>query len=253
MSLVHRANEVRHEHGSVGLWETAAHNLHRRLAGLSVLDPVCYTISEKRLAWRMAAEEDLDDILDTIGTYYHPRGRYRGFGKYRTLWAQQSRKEASAVARAAARVDPDTILEIGTLYGGTLYLWSRYLEPEETVISIDTDHRGKEAFFERFTAGLDAKLRCIEGSSMAEETLVRVEDTLSDPIDFLYIDGDHSYDGVKADFETYSRFLAEDGLVALHDIDDRTTGVPEFWSELEETYETRVVGDENGRSGLVYL
>lgn len=38
-------------------------------------------------------------------------------------------------------------------------------------------------------------------------------------IDFLFIDGDHSYEGVKADFELYSKLLTDRGIIAIHDTD----------------------------------
>lgn len=38
-------------------------------------------------------------------------------------------------------------------------------------------------------------------------------------IDFLFIDGDHSYDGVKKDFELYSKLLSDNGIIILHDTD----------------------------------
>ena len=44
-------------------------------------------------------------------------------------------------------------------------------------------------------------------------------------IDLLFIDGDHSYDGVKTDFELYSNILSENGIIMIHDTD----------SEYEET------------------
>lgn len=36
-------------------------------------------------------------------------------------------------------------------------------------------------------------------------------------IEFLWIDGDHSYQGAKADFDLYSPFMAEGGIIAFHD------------------------------------
>jgi hypothetical protein len=39
-------------------------------------------------------------------------------------------------------------------------------------------------------------------------------------IDVLFIDGDHSYEGVKLDFELYSKLLAPKGVVILHDSDE---------------------------------
>ncbi len=38
-------------------------------------------------------------------------------------------------------------------------------------------------------------------------------------IDFLWIDGDHSYEGVKKDFDLYSQILSEKGVIVIHDTD----------------------------------
>lgn len=38
-------------------------------------------------------------------------------------------------------------------------------------------------------------------------------------IDFLFIDGDHSYEGVKKDFELYSTILNDNGVIIIHDTD----------------------------------
>ena len=59
---------------------------------------------------------------------------------------------------------------------------------------------------------------------------------------YIYLDGDHSYEGVKRDFELFRPHLAEGGILTMHDIDvDRDTdwgicGVKKFWSELEEPH-----------------
>jgi predicted O-methyltransferase YrrM len=37
------------------------------------------------------------------------------------------------------------------------------------------------------------------------------------PIDMLFIDGDHSYEGVRRDWESFSPFLTEFGLTIFHD------------------------------------
>jgi predicted O-methyltransferase YrrM len=41
--------------------------------------------------------------------------------------------------------------------------------------------------------------------------------SLGQAIDFLFIDGDHAYEGVRKDWELYSPLLAEGALVAFHD------------------------------------
>lgn len=38
------------------------------------------------------------------------------------------------------------------------------------------------------------------------------------PIDILYIDADHSYEGFKYDFEHFSRYVKDDGIIVFHDV-----------------------------------
>jgi len=38
-------------------------------------------------------------------------------------------------------------------------------------------------------------------------------------IDYLHIDADHSYQGVKKDFELYSKILSPNGIISIHDTD----------------------------------
>ena len=40
-------------------------------------------------------------------------------------------------------------------------------------------------------------------------------------IDLLFIDGDHSYEGVKKDFDLYSQIMSDNGLIILHDTDSK--------------------------------
>lgn len=38
-------------------------------------------------------------------------------------------------------------------------------------------------------------------------------------IDFLFIDGDHSYEGVSLDFNLYQNIISDHGIIAIHDSD----------------------------------
>ncbi len=72
-------------------------------------------------------------------------------------------------------------------------------------------------------------------------TIDELKKILNDePLDFLFIDGDHSYEGVKADFENYSPLVKPGGLIAFHDIvdndKDKSFGTQIFWRELKEKY-----------------
>jgi len=105
-------------------------------------------------------------------------------------------------------------------------------------------------------------LHFIRKNSHEQNTLQEVKGILNnDKIDFLYIDGDHTYEGVKSDFKMYSDFVADGGIVAFHDIipspSDNRIEVNEFWNELKEQYgQTKeIVADPNqgfGGIGVLY-
>jgi hypothetical protein len=61
------------------------------------------------------------------------------------------------------------------------------------------------------------------------------------PIDFLFIDGDHSYEAVRTDWDDWHGHVQPDGLVAFHDalLDapwmDASFGSARFVAELRES------------------
>ena len=67
-------------------------------------------------------------------------------------------------------------------------------------------------------------------------------------VDLLHIDGLHTYDAVKHDFETWRGKLADNAIVIFHDINVRENefGVWRYWAELESTYPTFAFTHGNG-------
>lgn len=51
------------------------------------------------------------------------------------------------------------------------------------------------------------------------------------PIRLLFIDGDHSYESARTDFEAWAPFVVDQGLIAFHDVDN-APGVTRFYREL---------------------
>jgi predicted O-methyltransferase YrrM len=168
------------------------------------------------------------------------------------------------------RLHPQRVCEIGTAAGGTLYLLTRVSSPDALIVSIDlgiAPHT--RALRERF-ARPGQRVVSLAGDSHSEETALRLERLLAgQPLDVLFIDGDHSYDGVRADFERYSPLVRSGGIVALHDVNEdfRTKHgietpsisgeVPRFWRELKARYRTEeLIADpeQDGFGiGLVYV
>tara|TARA_Y100000310_G_scaffold265280_1_gene276231 strand:- start:728 stop:1240 length:513 start_codon:yes stop_codon:yes gene_type:complete len=72
-------------------------------------------------------------------------------------------------------------------------------------------------------------------------------------IDYLHIDADHTYDGCKLDFDLYSTIMNENGIISIHDTDEKywenftiyegephdiCTGPSEVVKEVSEEWET---------------
>jgi predicted O-methyltransferase YrrM len=75
----------------------------------------------------------------------------------------------------------------------------------------------------------------------------------------LFIDGDHSYDGVRQDFEMYAPLVRPGGLVAMHDINTLAEDhhVWRYWGEIKERHRTEeIIADRSTNKyglGLVWM
>jgi cephalosporin hydroxylase len=154
---------------------------------------------------------------------------------------QQIKEEIIQFMKILAKFKPKNILEIGTARGGTLYLWSRVADPNAILISIDLPiasfyngyPKWKMPFYQSFALD-NQKIFLLRKNSHKASTLSEVKNILGNKkIDFLFIDGDHSYEGVKKDFEMYSKLVRRGGIIAFHDIVPSRCGVYRFWLELK--------------------
>lgn len=146
--------------------------------------------------------------------------------------AIQKGQEFFALLKRVAALDPQVIVEIGSDTGGTLHGF-RDVAPTATLISIDLP-KGPFSSGREFYPPPGTVL--IQADSHLESTWQVLAEKLEERmIDVLFIDGDHTYLGVRQDFIMYGGLVRSGGIVAFHDIaehsDDRI-GVNRLWAEV---------------------
>ncbi len=71
-------------------------------------------------------------------------------------------------------------------------------------------------------------------------------DKVATPIDLLHIDGLHTWDAVKHDWETFGPLVRPGGLVMFHDVNSVFEDVCRFWAGLSNTLESHTVPYSSG-------
>lgn len=157
--------------------------------------------------------------------------------------ALQKFGELQFLADEVAKIRPEVIVEIGSDAGGTLWLWSK-LFPNAKLFCIDLPHGP-------FSTGipLDERIPAerIHANShdygtkfLLKERLIGKGSKVGKLIDFLFIDGDHTEEGVTKDFLDYQSLVRPGGIIAFHDIaehPDPNVGVSRFWDKVKRDHQ----------------
>jgi predicted O-methyltransferase YrrM len=170
----------------------------------------------------------------------------------------QVRGELVELVDSVVKERPKVVLEIGTSLGGTLFLFCHAAAEDAVLISVDLPKgpwgggysRARVPLYRSFCRE-GQRLHLIQGDSHSGEIFRRVQGLLKGrQVDLLFIDGDHSYEGVKRDFEVYSPLVRQNGLIVFHDIiASRYAGcqVDRLWGELEARYQCRRIVMDPGQ------
>ncbi len=141
---------------------------------------------------------------------------------------------------------PKVFVELGAFRGFSYCAFCqaiKSLKIETRAFAVDTwqgdDHAGK------LEAGGLAELRAHHDPLYADFSRL-VQSTFDDAlvhfadrsIDLLHIDGFHTFEAVRHDFQTWLPKMSEKGIVLFHDtnVRERGFGVWKFWANVKENY-----------------
>ncbi len=144
------------------------------------------------------------------------------------------------------KLKPSSIVELGTHTGNSYFSFCQAVEESgisSRCIAIDTWRGDEHAGFYGdtiYSAVLEYNNQNYQDFSTLlrstfDDALTQVDDA---SIDILHIDGLHTYEAVKHDFDTWLPKLSKHGIVLLHDIQvrERGFGVWKLWQQLRTTY-----------------
>lgn len=141
---------------------------------------------------------------------------------------------------------PSSLVELGAYRGVSYCAFCQAVKTVKTdtkCYAVDTwqgdEHAGE------LEAGVLTKLRTHHDALYSEFSRL-VQSTFDDAlahfgenyIDLLHIDGFHTFEAVKHDFETWKPKMSDRGVVIFHDINvrERGFGVWKFWEEIKRDF-----------------
>lgn len=129
----------------------------------------------------------------------------------------QRQAELEAMVQLARKVQPTTVMDVGSDKGSGVYHWAKCLPSVKNVIACEIRGTPYRNAFEKAFPKID--FLWLEASSHDQSTVDKVKEWLcGKPIDVLFLDGDKA--NFFKDFHCYLPFMSGDGIVFMHDIQD---------------------------------
>lgn len=152
---------------------------------------------------------------------------------------QQSKEEISEFVDILMKNNTGICLEIGLgHYGSTHFLWrqiyKKVITIEKNFERIREFGRNMKKFYGNWVLS-DGRSQFFNGLSNDEKIISDVYNKVSD-VDFLFIDGNHSYESVLCDFLLYYPLVKKGGIIGFHDtkLSESNVGVPKLISEIRD-------------------
>lgn len=159
----------------------------------------------------MNIEEIKQYILEQgSDSLHHFGGSYEG-----GIHLQQNPNEISEILNFLLQSGKEFnyMLEVGSAAGANAKVFCEILEIKELFIIDDNKH---DKHVHRGTNLKNVNHKEFIGNSQGDEANNWVK-SFNKKFDIIYIDADHSYQGVINDIKNYVEFLSEDGFMIFHD------------------------------------
>lgn len=132
-------------------------------------------------------------------------------------------------------LNPTTVVELGVDYGYSIFAFA--YPKIGNVYGIDwfngDDNAGiRNTYPEVMRLKSEIEKLGINNITIIPGDFDNIARIWAKPIDILHIDGLHTYEAVKNDFETWSKFLSPNGVVLFHDV-ECYEGVHRFFNEID--------------------
>ena len=147
-------------------------------------------------------------------SFFHYLGVLFGVSQPET---QTTPREREALAKYASGAS--TVVEIGVFEGVNTVILSKAMSKDGKTFGIDPFFKGGlgVCYHKKITETHLKRNKVRDHVSLIEKYSFDAVSDIPTKVDFIFIDGDHSWEGISKDWPLYSDKLKAGGIMALHD------------------------------------
>jgi len=147
-------------------------------------------------------------------TFLHYIGVVRGSQQPDTQTTAAEREALCAFLQGRKR-----IVEIGVFEGFTTRMLAERSDPDSVIYGVDPFFGGRLgiSWGEKIARSYNIQHLTSGKVELVRELSTKVSNEVPNEVDFVFIDGDHSLQGIAGDWAHWSERLASGGIIALHD------------------------------------
>lgn len=157
----------------------------------------------------------MQDFVDRFNVFYYNSLNWSK-NKFLGITTLQNPCDVWITQEIISEVKPDIIIECGTHNGGSILVWTMFMQlvnPGSKSVTIDcANNRVKHSFDD-----LDKHITYLLGSSVNPELVARVQEMSHDKKVVVILDSDHRKEHVLAELEIYGKLVSKNSYMIVQD------------------------------------